>query len=131
MASGTPTWSPSWLAASTCACESGRGNNRSHTSCETCLFVRVYCSDVADGRPPVPCVGAVTGVIDAHGGGGWGECRERGQTVVGLHMHIGSGSDFEHLSKVCDAMVDCALRFEKHGHTLKVPPYFAAFPFAG
>jgi diaminopimelate decarboxylase len=25
--------------------------------------------------------------------------------LVGLHMHIGSGSDFEHLGKVCDAMV--------------------------
>lgn len=27
-----------------------------------------------------------------------------GMTVAGLHMHIGSGSDFEHLSQVCDAM---------------------------
>jgi diaminopimelate decarboxylase len=26
--------------------------------------------------------------------------------LVGLHMHIGSGSDFEHLGRVCDAMVD-------------------------
>src|SRR5262249_54305222 len=25
---------------------------------------------------------------------------------VGLHMHIGSGNDFEHLSGVCEAMVD-------------------------
>jgi diaminopimelate decarboxylase len=25
--------------------------------------------------------------------------------LVGLHMHIGSGSDFEHLGRVCDAMV--------------------------
>jgi len=25
--------------------------------------------------------------------------------LVGLHMHIGSGADFEHLSQVCDAMV--------------------------
>ena len=25
--------------------------------------------------------------------------------LVGLHMHIGSGSDFEHLGQVCDAMV--------------------------
>ena len=25
--------------------------------------------------------------------------------LVGLHMHIGSGSDFEHLRQVCDAMV--------------------------
>jgi len=26
--------------------------------------------------------------------------------LVGLHMHIGSGSDFEHLGRVCDAMVE-------------------------
>lgn len=25
--------------------------------------------------------------------------------LIGLHMHIGSGSDFEHLGRVCDAMV--------------------------
>jgi diaminopimelate decarboxylase len=30
--------------------------------------------------------------------------REHGVTVSGLHMHIGSGTDFDHLSKVCDAM---------------------------
>jgi diaminopimelate decarboxylase len=26
--------------------------------------------------------------------------------LVGLHMHIGSGADFDHLGRVCDAMVD-------------------------
>jgi len=26
--------------------------------------------------------------------------------LIGLHMHIGSGADFEHLRRVCDAMVD-------------------------
>jgi diaminopimelate decarboxylase len=26
--------------------------------------------------------------------------------LVGLHMHIGSGTEFDHLRKVCDAMVD-------------------------
>lgn len=26
--------------------------------------------------------------------------------LVGLHMHIGSGADFEHLKEVCEAMVD-------------------------
>jgi diaminopimelate decarboxylase len=26
--------------------------------------------------------------------------------LVGLHMHIGSGADFEHLRRVCDAMVE-------------------------
>ena len=29
-------------------------------------------------------------------------------TVTGLHMHIGSGSDFEHLAQVCGAMEQCA-----------------------
>jgi diaminopimelate decarboxylase len=28
--------------------------------------------------------------------------------ICGVHMHIGSGSDFEHLSQVCDAMVQSA-----------------------
>ncbi len=36
------------------------------------------------------------------------ECLHRaeqhGLTVTGLHMHIGSGTDFEHLSQVCSAM---------------------------
>ena len=40
-------------------------------------------------------------------------CAERagryGMTISGLHMHIGSGSDFEHLSQVCDAMKTLAL----------------------
>ena len=30
---------------------------------------------------------------------------EFGLDLVGLHMHIGSGADFEHLRRVCDAMV--------------------------
>ena len=29
-------------------------------------------------------------------------------TATGLHMHIGSGSDFEHLAQVCGAMEQCA-----------------------
>lgn len=33
--------------------------------------------------------------------------------VEGLHMHIGSGTDFEHLSQVCDAMKQTALRVGK------------------
>jgi len=40
------------------------------------------------------------------------ECLERaaacGLTVVGLHMHIGSGTDLEHLAQVCQAMDQCA-----------------------
>ena len=27
-------------------------------------------------------------------------------SVVGLHIHIGSGSDFEHLSRICDTMIE-------------------------
>jgi len=33
----------------------------------------------------------------------------RGLGVTGLHMHIGSGTDLEHLSQVCDAMEQAAL----------------------
>ncbi len=36
--------------------------------------------------------------------------REAGVNIHGLHMHIGSGTDFEHLSQVCDAMVNAARR---------------------
>lgn len=32
--------------------------------------------------------------------------RQHGLKLVGIHMHIGSGVDYGHLSKVCDAMVD-------------------------
>jgi diaminopimelate decarboxylase len=28
--------------------------------------------------------------------------------LIGLHMHIGSGVDYEHLERVCEAMVNCA-----------------------
>src|SRR6185436_3100645 len=34
--------------------------------------------------------------------------REAGVRIHGLHMHIGSGTDFEHLSQVCEAMVRAA-----------------------
>ena len=41
-----------------------------------------------------------------------GDCLELaksyGMTITGLHMHIGSGSDFEHLSTVCQAMSNAA-----------------------
>ena len=30
--------------------------------------------------------------------------------ILGLHMHIGSGTDFEHLSQVCEAMKSTALK---------------------
>ena len=32
-----------------------------------------------------------------------------GLTVTGIHMHIGSGTDFEHLSEVCRSLEDVAL----------------------
>lgn len=38
-------------------------------------------------------------------------------SVTGLHMHIGSGTDFEHLSQVCKAMLQAALRV---GDTIKM-----------
>lgn len=34
--------------------------------------------------------------------------KEAGVFIHGLHMHIGSGTDLEHLSQVCDAMVKVA-----------------------
>ncbi|MEM8669693.1 MAG: diaminopimelate decarboxylase [Planctomycetota bacterium] len=48
------------------------------------------------------------------------ECLRRadqsGITVTGLHMHIGSGTDLQHLSEVCEAMEKAALEV---GRTLK------------
>lgn len=41
-----------------------------------------------------------------------------GLTVSGLHMHIGSGTDFEHLSQVCDAMVEAARAYGSHIKTV-------------
>jgi diaminopimelate decarboxylase len=35
--------------------------------------------------------------------------KKRGLTVSGLHMHIGSGSDLEHLSQVCSSLEKAAL----------------------
>lgn len=43
---------------------------------------------------------------------------EHGLTVAGLHMHIGSGTDFEHLSQVCDAMKQTALTVGDSIHTI-------------
>jgi diaminopimelate decarboxylase len=43
--------------------------------------------------------------------------KEAGVDIAGLHMHIGSGSDYHHLSTVCDAMVKAAKRM---GPQLKV-----------
>ncbi|MBD8067072.1 diaminopimelate decarboxylase [Devosia sp. PTR5] len=35
---------------------------------------------------------------------------EHGLHLVGLHMHIGSGVDYQHLHRVCDSMVDAVRR---------------------
>ncbi len=43
---------------------------------------------------------------------------EHGLKVAGLHMHIGSGTDFEHLSQVCDAMKQTALAVGDSIHTI-------------
>lgn len=44
--------------------------------------------------------------------------KEHGLIVAGLHMHIGSGTDFEHLSQVCDAMKQTALSVGSTIHTV-------------
>ena len=46
--------------------------------------------------------------------------RRHGLTVRGLHMHIGSGAEFDHLARVCDAMVEAARIFVEHADTLRV-----------
>ncbi len=38
--------------------------------------------------------------------------RQHGLTLVGLHMHIGSGVDYSHLQSVCSAMVDLVARVD-------------------
>ncbi|WP_341317359.1 diaminopimelate decarboxylase [Paraburkholderia sp. IMGN_8] len=42
--------------------------------------------------------------------------RRYGLTLVGLHMHIGSGVDYAHLSRVCDSMVEAVKRL---GHDIE------------
>jgi diaminopimelate decarboxylase len=39
--------------------------------------------------------------------------------LIGLHMHIGSGADIEHLARVCDAMVAEVTRLKAAGHDLR------------
>jgi diaminopimelate decarboxylase len=39
-----------------------------------------------------------------------GRARRRGLTICGLHMHIGSGTDVQHLSRVAEAMEKSALQ---------------------
>ena len=44
--------------------------------------------------------------------------KEHNLIIAGLHMHIGSGTDFEHLSQVCDAMKETALAVGSSIHTI-------------
>lgn len=46
------------------------------------------------------------------------KARNRGLTVTGIHMHIGSGADLEHLSLVCDAMESTAALVGKELKTI-------------
>jgi len=43
---------------------------------------------------------------------------QHGLKLVGLHMHIGSGVDYGHLSQVCGAMVDLVRQVKAAGHDL-------------
>ncbi len=51
-----------------------------------------------------------------------GDCLERARrcrlTIDGLHMHIGSGTDLEHLSQVCEAMEKAAVVVGSSIHTI-------------
>jgi diaminopimelate decarboxylase len=53
-----------------------------------------------------------------------GDCLERAKryrlTVTGLHMHIGSGTDLEHLSQICGAMEQAAAQIGTSLHTLSM-----------
>lgn len=52
-------------------------------------------------------LGAALAAIERHG-----------LKLVGLHMHIGSGVDYRHLSQVCVAMVEFVRRAKAAGHDL-------------
>ena len=43
--------------------------------------------------------------------------RRYGLKLVGIHMHIGSGVDYGHLSSVCDAMVDVVASLDPVSYT--------------
>ena len=45
-----------------------------------------------------------------------GLIKQYGLDLVGLHMHIGSGVDYEHLNRVCDAMVQ---QVKQAGHDIR------------
>jgi diaminopimelate decarboxylase len=46
------------------------------------------------------------------------EVRRGGLALVGLHMHIGSGVDYQHLQEVCRAMVDLVLQVDMKIHAI-------------
>jgi diaminopimelate decarboxylase len=59
--------------------------------------------------------------------------REGRLDLIGLHMHIGSGVDYAHLSSVCDAMVDLAVKVPSKLHAISAGgglsiPYRAGDP---
>ncbi len=39
---------------------------------------------------------------------------KHGIKIVGLHIHIGSGADFEHLSQICDTMIQLSHQLKGH-----------------
>ncbi|WP_349743395.1 diaminopimelate decarboxylase [Roseateles cavernae] len=45
--------------------------------------------------------------------------KTHGLKLVGLHMHIGSGVDYSHLSQVCGAMVELVRQASAAGHDLQ------------
>ncbi len=45
-------------------------------------------------------------------------CRRYDLTIAGVHMHIGSGSDFDHLGSVCEAMESVAIRLGEEVQTI-------------
>ncbi|WP_310389581.1 diaminopimelate decarboxylase [Roseateles sp.] len=45
--------------------------------------------------------------------------RQHGLKLIGLHMHIGSGVDYGHLSEVCGAMVGFVKQAHQAGHDLQ------------
>lgn len=58
---------------------------------------------------------------------------EYGLSLVGLHMHIGSGVDYAHLHRVCDSMLDAVRRANRPLHAISAGgglsvPYRAGEP---
>jgi diaminopimelate decarboxylase len=45
--------------------------------------------------------------------------RQHGLHLVGIHMHIGSGVDYGHLSQVCEAMVTLVAQVQTLGHDIE------------